>query len=162
MKAGTCTPKMTKAASNIKKRRQVSFNQVEIVELPYTIGDGPANGTPVTVQWEAQDRTAFRLDFFEQYRPKRRSQSQLRLSPESRSQKLLRSGHTWEEICEGANNAAQLRKERTTSIQQIYALQQMRNLSKRISNRENEIASRKHHRFHGVAANNRVRAARVA
>ena len=64
----------------------VSFNQIEIIELPYTIGDGPACGVPVTVEWEAQDRTSFKLDFFEQYRPQRRAKNALRLSPDARSQ----------------------------------------------------------------------------
>jgi hypothetical protein len=66
-------------------KRKVSFNQIEIIELPYTIGDGPATGVPVTVGWKAQDRTAFGLDFFEQYRPKRRTKNALRLSPDFRT-----------------------------------------------------------------------------
>ena len=66
-------------------KRRVAFSKVEIIELPYTIGDGPATGVPIAVDWVAQDRTAFGLDFFEQYRPQRRSKQALRLSQEART-----------------------------------------------------------------------------
>lgn len=65
-------------------RRRVSFREVEIIELPMTVGDGPSLGVPLTVDWQPQDRSTFDIDFFEQFRPERRNKLQLRMGPESR------------------------------------------------------------------------------
>ena len=79
------TERKTTAMKRSKPRsNRVSFSQVEIIELPYTIGDGPATGVPISVGWEAQDRSCFGVDFFEQYRPRRRPKPALRLSDERR------------------------------------------------------------------------------
>jgi hypothetical protein len=68
-----------------RKRKAVAFAAVEIIELPYGIGAGaPNSGIPISVEWIPQDRSVFGVDFFEQYRPKRRSLQQLRLSDERR------------------------------------------------------------------------------
>lgn len=67
-----------------KHQRKVSFNAIEIIELPYAVGDGPATGVPISVGWEAQERSVFTVEFFEQYRPRRRPLEALRLSDERR------------------------------------------------------------------------------
>jgi hypothetical protein len=67
-----------------KQQRKVSFNAIEIIELPYAVGDGPATGVPISVGWEVQERSVFSIDFFEQYRPRRRPLEALRLSNERR------------------------------------------------------------------------------
>ena len=66
----------------------VTFKSVEIIELPYTLGDNPcvSSGCPIMPSWEAQKRTTFRLDFFERYRPKRRSKLELHIPKEARKQ----------------------------------------------------------------------------
>ena len=64
--------------------RKVAFGSVEIIELPYTIGSGPTSGAPVALGWELIDRSCFNLDFFEHYRPPRRTKPALRLSAERR------------------------------------------------------------------------------
>jgi hypothetical protein len=66
------------------QRRRVSFNEVEIIELPMTVGDGPSLGVPLTVDWQPQGRSKFDIDFFEEFRPERRCKNQLRMGPESR------------------------------------------------------------------------------
>ena len=66
--------------------KNVSFNQIEIIEMPYAIGDGPSAGAPISIGWDAQDRSVFTVDFFEQYRPKRRSREALRLPSHHREQ----------------------------------------------------------------------------
>jgi hypothetical protein len=73
-------------ASPEHSRRRVSFNEVEIIELPMTVGDGPSIGVPLTVDWEPQERSKFSIDFFEQFRPMRRVRNQLRILPASREQ----------------------------------------------------------------------------
>lgn len=62
----------------------MSFSDVEIIELPITVGDGPSVGVPLTVDWEAQSRNVFPLEFFEEFRPKRRNKDHLRIKPETR------------------------------------------------------------------------------
>jgi hypothetical protein len=57
--------------SQTSKERKVSFSAIEIIELPYAVGDGPATGVPISVDWEAQERSVFSVDFLEQYRSRR-------------------------------------------------------------------------------------------
>jgi hypothetical protein len=68
------------------KKKKVSFADVEIIELPYTLGDNPSVslGVPISASWEAQKRTTMNLDFFETYRPTRRTKQELALSREDR------------------------------------------------------------------------------
>jgi hypothetical protein len=74
--------------------KQVNFDTIEIIELPMTLGDNPSVsvGAPLTVEWESQQRTTFQLDFFEKYRPERRSRHTLVISPEAREKILLHHG----------------------------------------------------------------------
>jgi hypothetical protein len=67
-----------------RSSRRVAFHEVEIIELPMMVGDGPSVGVPLTVDWQPQDRSTFDIDFFEQFRPERRNKLQLRIGPESR------------------------------------------------------------------------------
>lgn len=69
-----------------KRPRAVCFTNVEIVELPYTIGDNPSvsGGVPVSASWVSQKRTSLDLEFFEQYRPPRRDKRALHLTKEAR------------------------------------------------------------------------------
>ena len=69
-----------------RKRSTVSFSKVEIIELPYTLGDNPAvsSGAPISVSWIAQKRTILDLDFFERFRPERRNKRALQLSKDAR------------------------------------------------------------------------------
>jgi hypothetical protein len=80
--------------------KQVSFDSIEIIELPMTLGDNPSvsKGAPLTVEWVAQQRTTFGIDFFEKYRPSRRSRRGLVLSAEVREKILLDRGFCLEEI----------------------------------------------------------------
>jgi hypothetical protein len=62
--------------------RHVRFSSLEIVELPYAVGDNPcvSSGVPIAASWVAQKKTKFDIDFFERYRPPRRSKKELLLS----------------------------------------------------------------------------------
>jgi hypothetical protein len=66
--------------------RRVSFGNVEIIELPYTLGDNPSvsGGVPIAASWLAQKRTSFKVEFFEDYRPERRSKKELHLTRAAR------------------------------------------------------------------------------
>ena len=109
-----------------KKTAKVSFNNVEIIELPYTVGDGPSSGAFLTVGWEPVDRSVFNINLFETYRTRsRRSKSDLRLSKESRRLLLLNNGHSLKEISCGEEAAMKLRKERFLAFRMRRRLRQM-------------------------------------
>lgn len=74
--------------ASFKRSRCVQFSFVEIIELPYTLGDNPSvsGGPPVAASWQSQKRTSLDLEFFELYRPPRRNKSALHLSKEARKE----------------------------------------------------------------------------
>jgi hypothetical protein len=64
---------------------RVAFSKIEIIELPYSLGDNPCcMGPPIAPSWIAQKRTTLDLEFFERYRPERRSKNALLLSRQAR------------------------------------------------------------------------------
>ena len=75
-----------RACGNNNSNSSVNFSKVEIIELPYTLGDNPAvsSGPPVSASWIAQKRTILDLEFFERYRPKRRNRKALQLTKDAR------------------------------------------------------------------------------
>lgn len=75
-------------------KKQVGFDSIEIIELPMTLGDHPSVSSwpPLTVGWKEQQRTTYSIDFFEKYRPQRRSLSGLVLSAETREGILFGNG----------------------------------------------------------------------
>ena len=65
-----------------QQRRRVRFSTLEVIELPYCLGDNPSvnGGAPVSISWDCQKRTIVDLGFFEEYRPARRNKSALHLN----------------------------------------------------------------------------------
>lgn len=98
--------------------KQVSFQSIEIIELSIALGDHPcvSTGAPLTTEWEAQSRSSFEIDFFETYRPQRRSTRELLMSSRVRQDLLLKHGYAMEDICTASENASQARRERKESI----------------------------------------------
>jgi hypothetical protein len=88
-----------------RQNKRVTFETVEIIELPISIGDNPSvrEGAPLTTEWVAQRRTTLNLEYFESYRPRRRSTRELILSQQDREDLLLRQGYTEDEIDEASN-----------------------------------------------------------
>lgn len=111
----------------MQSNTRVSFSNVEIIELPYTVGDGPASGgAPLTIGWEPVDRSVFELNLFEKYRTRsRRSKPALRLTAERRRLLLLKNGHSLSEINCGEQEAMQLRKERFMTLRMQRRSRQM-------------------------------------
>jgi hypothetical protein len=99
-------------------KKQVSFQSIEIIELAIALGDNPcvSTGAPLTTEWEAQSRNSFEIDFFETYRPQRRSARELMISSRVRESLLLKHGYAMEEIYTASNNASQAKRERRESI----------------------------------------------
>mmetsp|Transcript_16271 Transcript_16271/g.30196 ORF Transcript_16271/g.30196 Transcript_16271/m.30196 type:complete len:349 (+) Transcript_16271:77-1123(+) len=101
-------------------RRRVGFSKVNIIEFPYAIGDTPcSSGVPIGASYVAQHQTSFQLDFFERYRPERRTKSDLHISAEDRRALLLKSGYTSKEISEAAKEATRIRKQRSDTHNEI-------------------------------------------
>ena len=66
MPASRMSDSTTRDARNLPNgsSRRVSFGNVEIIELPYALGDNPSVtcGVPISASWKAQKRTKLQLD----------------------------------------------------------------------------------------------------
>jgi hypothetical protein len=106
----------------LQESTSVRFQNIEIIEFAFTIGDSPSVtcGVPLTMEWVAQKRTTLSLEFFESYRPARQEdKNKLRLSRGNRKQLLLESGYSEEDIDHAAMEAETGRKQRLQSIHQL-------------------------------------------
>ena len=94
-------------------KKQLSFSQIEIIELPLTLGDSPSvrDGPPVSCCWDAQMRVKVNLDTFEQHRPKRRPRQSLLLSKQVRERILLKHGVSEFAIQSATQEAQRLRRD---------------------------------------------------
>jgi hypothetical protein len=93
-------------------RRAVTFDAVEIIELPFTLGDNPSvsHGAPLSTEWNAQQRTILNLEAYELHRcHSRRSAVDLVVSQVAREALLLRHGFSQGEIADAAFEAARLK-----------------------------------------------------
>jgi hypothetical protein len=93
-------------------RRAVTFDTVEIIELPFTLGDNPSvsHGAPLTTEWNAQQRTILNLEAYEVDRShSRRPAVDLVVSRVTREALLLRHGFSQGEISDAAFEAARLK-----------------------------------------------------
>jgi hypothetical protein len=101
-----------------KKKKAVTFHEIEIIELAFVMGDNPSvsDGVPLTLEWIAQKRIVMTVDFFETYRPARcPTRRQLRLGETCRMNILLDSGYTQLEIDVAADEAKMTRELRRVS-----------------------------------------------
>ena len=80
-----------KKAKNQKRCRnsldnKLSFGKLDIIELPYTLGDNPgcSSGVPLAVGDELLEKITFDVEYFEQFRPRRKSSKELQMSKQRR------------------------------------------------------------------------------
>ena len=66
--------------------KKVWFDQLEVREYPMILGDNPATseGAPVTIDWEFQNEFLVDVEYFELYRPSRKSKDHFKLSSKRR------------------------------------------------------------------------------
>ena len=104
-------------AMNSKKR--IRFDQIEIIELPVTLGDNPSvkDGPPVSCSWDAQLRATVNLDLFEQCRPKRRGRRNLVLGRRAREDLLSKHGVSEGAMYEASLEANRVKTDRMVSMQ---------------------------------------------
>jgi hypothetical protein len=104
------------------ERSSVKFKSIEIIELAFAIGDNPSvsDGVPLSMEWDALNRTTMGLEFFEQHRPPR-SNIVSRLNGETRSQLLQRNGFSSEDIETATENAKKARKKRRKTVRKLLS-----------------------------------------
>ena len=93
------------------KAGTVKFHSIEVIELAVALGDNPSVscGAPLTTEWCARRRTTFDVDFFEEYRPPRRTLRELILSESEREEILIRQGYTRKQIKAACEEVANVR-----------------------------------------------------
>ena len=117
------TKNIAKASLSRKCSRKVQFHKIEIVEFPITLGDNPAvsGGPPLSTEMYPQRIIKADIDAFERLRPKRRSQSKLRISRRSREYLLLKNGFNQDDINQCSVEAERIRTLRAITLNQIIA-----------------------------------------
>jgi hypothetical protein len=100
------------------RMKQVSFRSIEIIEVATSLSDNAfdSTGAPLTTQWEAQSRNSFEIDFFETYRPRRRSRRELLISSRRQKDLLSKHGYTMEDILTASKNESQVKGGQRESI----------------------------------------------
>jgi len=101
--------------------KSVSFDMVEVIELPFALGDSPAvstGGPPLTVAWVPLRRIRLAVSVFEQFRrrkQRRDTRRDLLISKHDRERILLQSGYTRDEIDQVILEVKRLRRLRMLS-----------------------------------------------
>ena len=125
-----------KRQRNDRSLASVKFGQLDIVELAYILGDHPGctSGVPLAMgnerivasssqdndNDEAQSSITMDIDYFEQYRPRRRTKQELLMSKQRRCIILLNSGYTKDEIRTAMANVKKVKQQRMATVNQVY------------------------------------------
>ena len=99
----------------------VTFSDIEIIELSYSIGDNPSvsNGTvPISIDWDAHSRIVLPLDYFEQIRPTKRPEVR-RFSARTRERILRRKGYSALEIEIAMVEAMKAKQDRAKTVYRL-------------------------------------------
>ena len=99
--------------------KSLRFDQIEIIELPFTLGDNPCvnGGAPLSCSWDPQLRVKVSLETFEKLRPKRRALHELILGKELREMVLTKHGFSEGDISQAEIDAKKVQLERMLSKQ---------------------------------------------
>ena len=100
----------------------LTYNSVSIREYPMVPGDNPcvSRGVPLSIDWEHQWEGTFLLDIYEA-RKTPRSQLEMIVPAEVRSQLLRQNGHAWKDIQSSTKNASITRRQRIKTIERLPA-----------------------------------------
>ena len=98
----------------------LAYNSVSIREYPMVPGDNPAvsRGVPLSIDWEHQWEGSFLLDTYEAKKTPR-SQLEMRVPAEVRSQLLRQNGHSWKDIQSSTKIANITRRQRIKTIERL-------------------------------------------
>lgn len=121
-----CSTAISNVVANIEKRKKsVRFDQVEVIEFPYLLGDNPSVsfGPPISMTHTHQDR--FSVDLIEYDDAKqtihRRSMQEMRMDQMLRTHILQSSGHSLRDIMRATAEAQAARELRRQSVQSSAA-----------------------------------------
>lgn len=101
----------------------VHFNTITVCEHPVIPGDNPSvsAGPPLTLDWEATNKMSVSINRFERSRDgKRRSQSEMKMTPDVRISLLVEEHYSMRAISKATKEASAIRNRR---IQTIASLQ---------------------------------------
>ena len=98
----------------------LAYNSVTVREYPMVPGDNPAvtRGVPLSIDWEHQWEESFLLDTYEAQKTPR-SQLEMRVPAEVRSQLLRQNGHSWKDIQACIKIANITRRQRMKTIERL-------------------------------------------
>jgi len=121
-----CSTAIHNVVANIEKRKKsVRFDQVEVIEFPYILGDNPSVsfGPPISMTHTHQDR--FSVDLIEYDDAKqtihRRSMQEMKMDQMLRTHILQSSGHSLRDIMHATAEAQAAQELRRQSVQSSAA-----------------------------------------
>ena len=99
--------------------KKVEFGSISIRRHPLVIGDNPSvtSGAPLQIGWKVMSEATHSIDLYEhlQEQKGRRSRRELRFPVDVRSQILIDSGHSVEEICDATFMVLTIQRQRKES-----------------------------------------------
>ena len=99
--------------------KKVVFDSISIRRHPLVIGDNPSvtSGAPLQIGWKVMSEATHSIDLYEylQEQNGRRSRRELRFPVDVRSQILIDSGHSVEEICDATFMVLTIKRQRKES-----------------------------------------------
>eukprot|EP00934_Nitzschia_sp_Nitz4_P003027 Nitzschia sp. Nitz4//scaffold126_size65214//58606//59640//NITZ4_006167-RA/size65214-snap-gene-0.54-mRNA-1//1//CDS//3329534722//3017//frame0 len=105
--------------SSNKMKRSVQFRNIELIEIGIVLGDNPSpstGGPPMSLGWEPLRRSQYELDYYEEYRPRRKdTRRELIISGRARTKFFLRNGYSMDEIDEATVASQCYRNQMTIS-----------------------------------------------
>lgn len=95
--------------------KQVNFNDIEILEFHYILGDNPActAGCPIALGTELVGKATYPVDDYEESRGKRKNRKKMMLPVPTRAQILMERGYSIHEIADGTLETEKARQERS-------------------------------------------------
>ena len=106
---------------HVKRKKAVKFNEVEIFEFPYMLGDNPSVslGPPISMAHTHQDRFSVDLIAYDDAKENihRRSTQEMRMDQMLRTHILQSSGHSLQDIMQATMEAQNARELRHQSVQ---------------------------------------------
>jgi hypothetical protein len=103
-----------------REERKVCFDSIEIREYGCALGRGNvcSDGCPVSLDWSTHRRFVYTVDRYEEkFESQRRVRGELFIAVPIRSQRLLATGYSIDQIVDGAIEAQVIRKQRAETYQ---------------------------------------------
>eukprot|EP00529_Nitzschia_sp_RCC80_P037319 CAMPEP_0113451208 /NCGR_PEP_ID=MMETSP0014_2-20120614/6221_1 /TAXON_ID=2857 /ORGANISM="Nitzschia sp." /LENGTH=155 /DNA_ID=CAMNT_0000342559 /DNA_START=151 /DNA_END=618 /DNA_ORIENTATION=+ /assembly_acc=CAM_ASM_000159 len=105
-----------KGSSNVPKPK-VGFDEVEILEFNYVLGDNPgvSSGAPIALGADLQNQITLEVDYYEKARGKRKSRKKMTIPVHERAHILMSQGYSLEDIASATMEADAISRDRANS-----------------------------------------------